>query len=123
MVSGSKILLRITSSASRPPDKSPNLLPRKHLIQQAAEAVNFLLTNVNKDHAIIGEQIPGNDQSTVHEIQPNRMPVTVIFIEKNIVVNKVVVAGIIRGINFNTLDPPGMRHPQSTQGVIIIALN
>ena len=78
---------------------------------------------MNKNHPVVGEQIPRDQKPLVDELEPDRMPVAVILVQEHVVVDEVVAASIIRRIDFDALDPPRMGHTQGTQGVVIFPLD
>ena len=51
------------------------------------------------------------------------MPIKVRRVKKTVVVDKVLASGVVRRVDVNQLDLPGVRADQVPQGVVVVALN
>ena len=75
------------------------------------------------NYAVLGQQFLCQFQSPVHEFQPLRMAIAVVFVDKTVVVNEIPFAGVVGRVNLDALHPPGVRHAQGAQRVEVVTLN
>ena len=95
----------------------------EHLIHQHPEVEDFVIIDGNEDGTILGEQIAGEGEALVHELDPQRVPPRVILVHKAVVIDEVAIAGIVGRIDVDALDLPGVGDAQGAQGIEVIALD
>ena len=95
----------------------------KHPIHQHPQPEQLVVVDADEDHAIVGQQLLGQLQASVHELQPQRMAEAVGLVDEAVVVDEVAVAGVVRRVDVDAADGALVGHAQGAQGVVIVALD
>ena len=102
------------------PGKRTNPHSRQRLIQQQFELGAVFIVDADQQHPILGQQVAGEQEPSIHELKPLAMFVEIVLVYEVVVVDEILVAGVIRGINTDAFYPARMGHAQIAQRVEVV---
>lgn len=76
-----------------------------------------------ENDAAVGEEFLGNAEATLHKGEPFGVTVRVFLVYKRVVVDKVLVSGIVRGVDVDYIDFACVGVGEGRQRDKIVALN
>ena len=120
MVNTKKTALVGIGPLSGPPDKRTKPHSRQRLIQQQFQLGAVFIVDADQQHPILGQQVAGEQEATVHEFQPFAVFVEIILVHEAVVVDEILVAGVVRRVDTDAFYPARMGHAQIAQRVEIV---
>ena len=116
-------LPQIVARVLRAPHQAPQPPPRKHLIHQQFQPRPVFVVDADQNHAVVREQILGQLQAAVQELQPLAVAPAVVGADVAVVVDPVLVAGVVGRVDVNHAHLVGMGAFQQAQAVEVVAFD
>ena len=116
-------LPQIVTRVLRAPHQAPQPPPRKHLIHQQFQPRAVFVVDADQNHAVVREQILGQLQAAVQELQPLAVAPAVVGADVAVVVDPVLVAGVVGRVDVNHAHLVGMGAFQQAQAVEVVAFD